>query len=251
MHDHYAALVTANTADEATQATLALTESYGPNSVRGLYDSCGIGGRWTNTLTHAPDAPASDYSNVADFGFSGARGRPNGANLIRARSLRSPEFPPGTNLADEEIARAVANATRGLDVPLFPDGNSAAGFDGDFSTTRDSAWVQAAKRAWEATADGADHCFPFRFAPYLIDPDTFARFRDSFAHKNNLCGFIIETPSVFTHAPDGLLFDDDATAVYIPDHHTRRPSESLDTQEQMIRNLEPETTWIVSLDLHY
>lgn len=250
MHMHYAALVTGTTADEALQTTTALMESYGPDSDRPLYNSYEIGGRWDNTFRRAPDAPEGDYSTHADYIPPIRQDWPFGANLIRARSFRSPEYSLAEALADEERARAVAAATRGLDVPPFPDADSDSGFDGDFTATRDSAWMNAANRAWEAVADGADHYLPYESAPFLIQPDIYAHYRDSFAHKNRLHGFIIETPAVFTRAPDRLLFDDDATAVYIPEHHARRPSESLDTQEQMIRNLDPETTWIVSLDLH-
>lgn len=250
MHMHYAAFVTGRTADEAILATSALMESYGPDSGRELYDYYGIGGRWDNTLQRATDAPEGDYSTLADYQSPSRQNRPYGANLIRSRSLCSPEFSPVELLADEERARAVANATRGLDAPPFPGLYSDPGFADDFATTCDSAWMKAARQAWEATADGADHYLSWETAPYLIQPDLYPRFRDSFAHKNTLYGFIIETPTVFTHPPEGLQFSDDATAVYIPGFHVRRPSESLDTQDQMLRNLEPETTWIVSLDLH-
>lgn len=250
MHMHYAALVTAKTTDEATQATFALMESYGPDTDRPLYDYYGIGGRWSNTLQYAPGAPEGDYSTRADYAASSSPKQPYGANLVRARSLRSPEYSPVETLADEERARAVAAATHGLDVPQFPRSHSDPGFADDFVATRDSAWMHAARQAWEATADGADHYLDWATAPYLIQSDIYARYRDSFAHKNVLYGFIIETPTVFTHAPDGLLFNDDATAIYIPEEHVRTPSEAMDTQEQMILNLDPETTWIVSLDLH-
>lgn len=250
MHMHYAAIVTGHTADEATRATTALMESYGPDSARPLCASYGVGGRWDNTLQQATDAPEGDYSTLADYHSPSGQDRPCGANLIRARSLSSPGYSLTEALADEERARAVAVATRGLDVPPFPGLYSDPGFADDFVATRESAWMRAARQVWEATADGADNYLSWETAPFLIQPDLYTRFRDSFAHKNALYGFIIETPTVFTHPPEGLQFSDDATAVYIPGFHVRRPSESLDTQEQMIRSLEPETTWLVSLDLH-
>lgn len=250
MHTHYVALVTANDDDEATRATLALMDSYGPNTGRDLYDYFGIGGRWNSRLKHVPDAPDGDYSTLADYADRDVLEKPCGANLIRARSLRSPEYSAVELAADEERARAVAAATRGLDLPPFPGLDSDPDFAGKFIATRDSDWMKAAQGAWREVADGADSHLDWSLAPYLIEPGIYARYRDSFAHKNSVYGFIIETPTVFTHAPEGLLFNDDATAVYLPDKYVCDPERGLETQEQMMRNLEPETTWIVSLDLH-
>lgn len=252
MHTHYAALVSGITPDDALAATTALLESYGLGTDRALFDWYAVGGRWSGTLQRTHAAPEGDYSTHADAALYAPEPTPYSANMIRTRSIDLPDRPFAETLADDNRARAVATATLGITPPTFPGTYSDPQFMDEFDALVSSDWMHAAQRAWADTASGApdDSHLSTDEAPYLVSPGLYVRYRDTFAQRHNVAGFLIESPSVFTRAPDGLDFADDNTACFTPREHAKAPWDAVATQEQMVRHLDPENTWIVSLDLH-
>lgn len=253
-HTHYVALVSGTTPETAREAAdTLLEESYGLGTPNPLYDWYSVGGRWSGTLQHTPDAPGGDYSTHSDGAVYDPEPTLHGANIIRARSLDFPDRRPGETLADDLRAQAVWTATSGLTPPAFPGSYSDPSFMDDFNAMIASPWMEAARRAWAETAtanDPADGHLSTDEAPYLINPDLYVRYRATFATRHYVAGYLIDSPEVFTRVPDGLDFNDDGTAYFRPRDHVKTPWDSMSTQEQMLRNLDRENTWLVSLDLH-
>lgn len=256
-HFHYATIVTGNTITEALSATKLLLDSYqldgDSDSNRIICDWHHIGGRWSQALQHTPDAPAEDYSTATDGAIFEPEPRPRGANIIRARSLHSPTDTSQQASRDLFRAHVVAAATEGLTPPPFPGSYTDPNFERDLDIMNLSKWMRAAREAWANTAITSQHhpYLPRTVAPYLTDPELYRRFYNSFAQQNRLYGFIIETPRVFAETiPSGLELEGNGTAIYVPEEQAKNPVAALDTQEQIIGNLDPDTAWIVSADLH-
>lgn len=249
MHKHYAALVEAVTADAALNAADDLLEHFGPLSDRPIFDWYSIGGRWSCTLQHLPDAPAEDFTTKTGDAIAHPDPAPNGANAIRAGSLDTTSgLTPGQAEEARRYCQEVAEATQGLPRPPFPGSFSDPNFMDEMDAYRASEWAQAAGRVWATPHPAATPqamALDWETAPFLDSPELYVRHLSTFSQTNMLCGYLIASPTVFTTEPEGL----DSASHFVPQDHQKNPWKAVTLEEQIIANLH-EDAWIVSLDLH-